>query len=148
MASALTLNASRVVERTKSLLATSDVLRTDLQETIMRSWAIHKQDFRIRGSSDPPSEPPDNLLFRERTRQAIERKRIPNREPDRFGGGAGAGHVCSVCERVVTTKETDLELFFTRDGKRGPTVYHAHARCYSAWIRTLRDGSDGLSRNP
>jgi len=119
------------------------VLRADLQETIRRSWAIHKQDFRIRGSSDPPSEPPDNVLFRERARQAIERKRIPNREPHRFGGAVGVGRMCSVCELAVTAEETDLELFFTRDGKLGPTVYHVHVRCYSAWARTIQDRSKG-----
>lgn len=116
------------------------MLQAALQETIARSWAIRKQYFRIRGSSDPPSELADSPLLRERARQAIERKRIPNREPDRLGGVAGVGNVCSVCERVVTTKETDLELFFTRDGKRGPTVYHVHAHCYSAWAWTVQEG--------
>ncbi len=147
MASALATNASRVVERTKSLLATSDLLQADLQETIKRSWAIHKQYFRIRGSGDPTWKRPDSPLLREKACQAIERKRIPSRQPDRLGGVAGIGRMCSVCERAVTTEETDLELFFARDGKRRPTVHHVHARCYAAWMRAVQDGADGFPRN-
>jgi len=124
----------------------SDELRADLEETIRRSWAIRNQYFRVRGSSDHPVGRPDNLLLRKKARQAVERRRMPNREPDRLGGAVGVGRTCSVCERVVTTKETDLELFFTRDGKRGPTVYHVHAHCYSAWVATLRDGPDGTRK--
>ena len=93
------------------------------------------------GASNPYAPRPDNSLLRERARQAIERKRIPNREPDRLGGVAGVGRMCSVCHRPVTTEETDLELFFTRDGT--PTVYHVHVRCYSAWARTIQEARLG-----
>jgi hypothetical protein len=112
--------------------------------------------FGMSGSSDTedvvsraptPLIRPENPLLREKARQAIERKRMPNREPDRLGGVAGVGHMCSVCERPVTTMETDLELIFARDGTPGSAVYHVHVRCYSAWARTLQDNPDGLARN-
>jgi len=112
--------------------------------------------FGVSGSSDtedvpvPASVPlirPDSPLLREKARQAIERKRMPNREPDRLGGVAGSGRMCSVCERAVTTAETDLELLFTRNGAPGAVVYHVHVRCYSAWARTIQDTADGLFRN-
>ena len=102
----------------------------------------------VDGSSGHALEPakPENTLLRQKARQAIERRRMPNREPDRFCGALGVGHMCSVCERPVTTEETDLELCFRRDGTP-ETVYHLHVRCYTAWVRTLRDGSHGLPRN-
>jgi len=112
--------------------------------------------FGVSGSSEledvrtHPSAPlgkPDNPLLREKARQAIERRRMPNREPDRLGGIAGIGRICSVCERPVTTEETDLELLFGRDGTPGPVAYHVHVRCYSAWARTIQDSADGFSEN-
>lgn len=99
-------------------------------------------------ATDQPSVPPkpDNPLLREKARQAIERKRMPNRQPVRLGGVAGGvGRMCSVCERPVTTEETDLELLFSRNGVPGPAVYHVHVRCYSAWVRTIRGAADGVS---
>jgi len=101
--------------------------------------------FGVSGATDVDASSDQAPWLREKARQAIERKRMPNREPIRLGGVAGVGHLCAVCERAVTTGETDLELFFTRDGKRAPTVYHVHARCYAAWARTIQDGSDGVS---
>ena len=98
------------------------------------------------GWGDQPLQKPENPLLRERARQAIERKRIPNREPDRLGGTRGAGRVCSVCERPVTTEETDLEVHFMLDGTPH-ALYHVHVRCYAAWMRAVQDGPDGLPRN-
>jgi len=110
--------------------------------------------FGLSGSSEvddaraaAPLTRSDNPLLREKARQAVERKRMPNREPDRLGGVAGVGRLCSVCERPVTAEETDLELLFSRDGIPGATVYHVHVRCYSAWARAIQDGADGLFKN-
>jgi len=100
--------------------------------------------FGVSGSADGDGSSDQNQRLREKARQAIERKRMPNREPIRLGGVVGVGHICSVCEDAVTTEETDLELFFTRDGKRAPTIYHVHVRCYAAWMRTIQDGSGGV----
>ena len=142
-------DAETIRAQTAALIATSRWVaaqaRQSLQETC---WLrFHPPGF-IHGGADSggPAVPltrPDSPLLREKARQAIERRRMPSREPDRLGGVVGVGHICAVCERAVTTGETDLELFFTRDGKRAPMVYHVHVRCYSAWVRTIRNSSDG-----
>ena len=105
--------------------------------------------FGMSGSSDSDTQlsnpastlrKSENPLLREKARQAIDRRRVPSREPDRLRGMTGVGRTCSVCESPVTTEETDIELHF----ENGATpeqlaVYHVHLRCYSAWVRTIRE---------
>lgn len=76
----------------------------------------------------------------ERAREVVQRRPLPDRRPDRSWGGLSAGTHCAICNTPVHPGEPEFEFEFVRDGGAGGTdTYHAHIRCYSAWISERRD---------
>ena len=77
---------------------------------------------------------PDERILREKARQAVEQRRLPNRPPDRLWGGPGVGAPCAVCDRPVEKAEMEFEIQFARDGGIPYfDVFHVHTRCYAVW---------------
>lgn len=65
-----------------------------------------------------------------------ELRPLPNRHPDRSWGGLSKGARCAICSTAVNPGEPEFEIDFVRDGDDpGTDTYHAHIRCYSAWMR-------------
>lgn len=94
---------------------------------------------------------PDEPILREKARDAVERDKMPNRQPDRLWGGPGADVPCTICGRPVAKGEMEFEVQFVRDGG-APSfqVYHLHVRCYAAWEleRSKVDSARGPSAGP
>jgi len=53
---------------------------------------------------------PDKPFLRDKAGEAVEQRKLPNRQPDRLRGGPGVGVPCRVCCRPVEKE---------RDGVRG-----------------------------
>jgi hypothetical protein len=72
--------------------------------------------------------------LREKAREAIQAKRLPDRSPERMWGGPGVGACCVICGRAVKRDEVEFEMEFARDAENpGPRNYHIHVRCFAAW---------------
>jgi hypothetical protein len=88
---------------------------------------------------------PDEGVLRDKARQAVEQRKVPNRSPDRLWGGPGVGAPCAVCDRPVEKAEMEFEIQFARDGSTTPyfDVFHVHTRCYALWefVRRSEAGS-------
>jgi hypothetical protein len=76
----------------------------------------------------------DESKLREKAREAIQARRLPNRAPERMWGGPGVGASCVICDKPVTRDEVEFELEFAPDGgDPDPRNYHVHVRCFAAW---------------
>jgi hypothetical protein len=69
---------------------------------------------------------------REEAREAIRSGRLPSRRQDFTRGGSGSGGVCPVCEEIISSSVTELEIGFN-DGAAGFVVYQIHYQCFAAW---------------
>jgi len=141
-------DAQTIRAQTAAVVSSSRWLAEQARQSLRASyWLMSHQRVLIRGGGGSPDSPipvhPESPLLREKARRAIARKRMPNREPDHVSGMAGVGRNCSVCQDAITN-ETDLELRVERYVSE-PAVYHAHVRCFAAWMRTLRDHELGDS---
>jgi hypothetical protein len=77
---------------------------------------------------------PDELLLREKAREAIQSGTLPTRKPDRTFGGPGSREACSVCGELLNKDQVELEIEFNRHGPMpGLDTCHLHPRCYAAW---------------
>jgi hypothetical protein len=70
--------------------------------------------------------------LREKAREAIRNGRLPSRHQDSTRGGRGSSGVCPVCEEVILSSMTELEIAFS-DGAAGLVLYQIHYRCFAAW---------------
>lgn len=75
---------------------------------------------------------PDELLLREKAREAIRRRKFPERRPDRTARGPGVGALCTVCDRRVTRDEIGYAMEFAY-GAHGLERYEVHLNCFAAW---------------
>jgi hypothetical protein len=77
---------------------------------------------------------PDEPFLRDKAREAVEQRKLPNRQHDRLWGGPGVSAPCRVCHRPVEKDETEFVVEFARDGG-APHFdgYHVHVRCFAAW---------------
>ncbi len=62
---------------------------------------------------------PDESILRDKAREAVEQRTIPNRPPDRLWGGPGVGAPCAVCDRAVEKAEMELEIVPRPGGEAG-----------------------------
>jgi hypothetical protein len=77
---------------------------------------------------------PDEMILRQRAREALQAGKIPAKRPERTWGGPGVGAQCVICERPVSRDELEFEVEFTRDGDRpSQDKFHLHLRCFAAW---------------
>ena len=77
---------------------------------------------------------PDEVILREKAREAVRHGKLPSRRPDRTWGGPGVGAACAICEQPVTKSELEFEIQFTHDGgDPGLDKFHVHIRCFAAW---------------
>ena len=76
---------------------------------------------------------PDELLLREKAREAVRSGTLPTRQPDRTFGGPGSRMACAVCGEPVTRDQMEFEIEFDRDATPGFDRYYLHPRCYAAW---------------
>jgi hypothetical protein len=87
---------------------------------------------------------PDESLLRDKARECVEQRKLPNRKPDRMWGGKGLGDSsCVVCNLIVSRDEVELEIEFDVIGRTPRVVmHHIHVCCFSAWelVRTKVDG--------
>jgi len=87
---------------------------------------------------------PEEAALREKAREIVEQRKLPNRPPDRMWGGKGLGDSrCVVCNLTVSRDEVELEIEFDQVGSTPRVVnHHVHVRCFSAWelVRTKVDG--------
>src|SRR5260370_42350769 len=91
---------------------------------------------------------PDEGMLRDKARQAVEQRKLPNRPPDRLWGGPGVGAPCAVCDRPVDKAEMEFEIQFARGGGTPYfDVFHVHTRCYavSEFVRRSGVGSEGVA---
>jgi hypothetical protein len=76
----------------------------------------------------------DECTLREKAREVIQGRKLPNRPPDRMWGGPGTGADCTVCSAPVKRAELEFEIEFARDGDDpGLNTYHVHIPCFAAW---------------
>jgi hypothetical protein len=76
----------------------------------------------------------DEVLLRDKARDAVQNAKLPPRAPDRMWGGPGVGAACTVCELPVAKDELELEIEFAQDGTSpGLDRFHVHVRCFAAW---------------
>lgn len=86
---------------------------------------------------------PDGSILRDKARQAVEQRKLPNRQPDWMWRGPGIGAPCVMCDVPVETDEMEFQAQFAREGGAPYfDVYHLQVRCYSAWelVRAKVDG--------
>ena len=75
----------------------------------------------------------DIFLLRRLARIAIKEGRFPDREPDHVSGGAArGGAICALCELLIVTCASELEIEFGT--ATGPMRFLAHPRCFIAWM--------------
>ena len=72
---------------------------------------------------------PDELLLREKAREAIRNGNVPIAKPGRTWGGPGTGEACAVCGEPVRRSDLGFELEFQPETAK----YHFHIRCLAAW---------------
>jgi len=77
---------------------------------------------------------PDELVLREKAREAIRSGKLPRRKPDRTYGGPGSGKLCSLCSERVTLEQIEMEIAFNRHALQpGLDRYYLHVGCLAAW---------------
>jgi hypothetical protein len=86
----------------------------------------------------------DELLLREKARDAVRNGKLPARQPDRTWGGPGVGAPCTVCVLPVTKDQMEFEIQFEHDGiERVLDNFHVHIRCFAAWEFERQSASSG-----
>lgn len=68
--------------------------------------------------------------------EAVEKRRLPLRQPDRQWGGNGAGTHCSICGQLIQTDALEYELEFDGDDPAAGR-HHVHVPCFTAWERLV-----------
>src|SRR5688572_8212657 len=58
----------------------------------------------------------DELILRQKARDAVRNGKLPARRPDRTWGGPGVGAPCTICDKPVTRAEMEFEIQFEHDG--------------------------------
>jgi hypothetical protein len=77
---------------------------------------------------------PDELILREKAREAIRSGKLPARGPERTWGGPDVGIVCTVCRLPMTKEQMAIEIQFSHDGgSPGLDKFDIHVRCFAAW---------------
>jgi hypothetical protein len=77
---------------------------------------------------------PDELVLREKAREAIRSGKLPSRKPGRKYGGPGSGKLCSLCGERVTLEQIEMGIEFNRHGVQpGLDRYYLHVGCLAAW---------------
>jgi hypothetical protein len=66
--------------------------------------------------------------LRQRARDAIHARELPNRPPDRLWGGPATGERCVVCGEPTS----DHEFEFAYEGPDGTESHFAHSPCWRA----------------
>jgi len=79
----------------------------------------------------------DENFLRDKVREAMQARKLPNRFPDRLFGGGPTGGRCAFCEES-THGGMEVELVFTDNGQRGQTTYYAHPRCFSIFVGEIQ----------
>jgi len=85
----------------------------------------------------------DDTALRQKVREVIQARKLPNRHPRRMWGGPGVGADCTMCNRSIQRDELELEIEFARENN-ADTVdkYHVHILCFAAWERERRNLQD------
>lgn len=79
-------------------------------------------------------------MLRDRVREAIRTRKLPDRSPERTWGGPGSGTCCAICDEQLRPDEVEFELeFATGDNGIGGENCHVHVCCFSAWERQRLD---------
>jgi hypothetical protein len=77
---------------------------------------------------------PDEVILREKAREAIRSGKLPVSKPSRMFGGRGSEKPCALCGDIVPRGQPELEMEFTRDGSDPEAHrYLFHVRCFAAW---------------
>ena len=77
---------------------------------------------------------PEEVILREKAREAIRSGKLPTRKPDRTFGGPGMGKSCAVCGDTIPPEQMEFEIEFHLDGAlAGRGSYHQHPWCLAAW---------------
>jgi hypothetical protein len=77
---------------------------------------------------------PDELILRDKAREAIRSGKLPAKKPDRTFGGPSSGAVCALCGDAIPRQQAELEIEFDSYGVMpGSAHYHLHPRCFAAW---------------
>jgi hypothetical protein len=88
---------------------------------------------------------PDESLLRDKARECVEQRKLPNRKPDRMWGGKGLGDSsCVVCNLIVSRDEVALEYRVRCDR---PNAAYRIPSCPRALFRGLGVGAH-KSRRP
>ena len=89
----------------------------------------------------------EEQTLRQKVREVLQSRKLPNRKPDRTWGGPGVGAPCSVCDQPVTKDEKELEIEFDRHGNNpGLDKYNVHIRCFAAWEFGRIQAKDAVAR--
>jgi len=73
----------------------------------------------------------DELLVR--ARDAIARRTLPAKPPERTWGGPGNGSPCPVCGHPLDVAEMVFDLEFADLPSAGSVFQQIHVRCFKAW---------------
>jgi hypothetical protein len=78
---------------------------------------------------------PDELILREKAREAIRSGDLPISAPSRTFGGPGADQPCAVCGQTIPRDQMEFEIEFRHDSAAPGMndVRHLHPRCFAAW---------------
>ena len=72
-------------------------------------------------------------VLRERAREAMKERELPNRRPDRMWGGPGSGASCAICQTPVTAQEMGFDLEFGHLSGGSVATHAMHIRCFAVW---------------
>lgn len=76
----------------------------------------------------------DEIMLRQKVREAIQAERLPASHPEHTWGGPGSGAECTLCGAVIGPDALELELEFGRgNGGPGAGSYHVHTKCFAIW---------------
>lgn len=83
----------------------------------------------------------DEPVLRDRVRDVIEARALPQQVPYRMWGGPGAGADCAVCHAPVTRDEMEYEIEVSGTGNgAGFDRHHVHVHCLAAWMSRTKGG--------
>jgi hypothetical protein len=75
---------------------------------------------------------PDEVVLREKAREAIRSGRLPSSNPILTLGGPGCGALCSLCGDPLAHEQMEIEIEIVRQGTTA-AVFHLHPLCFAAW---------------
>jgi hypothetical protein len=88
----------------------------------------------------------DQSTLQMKAREAMQDGRLPEHEAERRWGGQGVGAPCTICGKVITAAEVEIQLEFAeeRDGHPSWADNHLHPACVNAWeLECQRKASNG-----